>query len=292
MSALTATDPQNYLRSMIFLWTLLAAVVAVLAVGAKAGDGCYKYYDHASKYNLDYIANSYPWDEVNQAMNKNPQLSQVLATGTRVPTSRPPGSHYYTPVSVVCPANRYMLKAFQVDGKQCYVVKPEVQQVRYAKCSDKYNRDCHYCSYSQGGISKCEEEYEWQQVWAYCKPLIVHPQPKPYVPQPKPYVPRPRPYVPKPYVPQPRPHVPQPKPYHKPNPAPYYPPQKPVVQNPKPVYDTGKIFARKTTQYDPWRPQQTAYSGRYKRGVTYNLGKVEQISLYLPYQCSCKNFKC
>nr|KAG5692200.1 hypothetical protein BaRGS_008746 [Batillaria attramentaria] len=166
------------------MWTLLAAVVAVLAVGAKAGDGCYKYYDHASKYNLDYIANSYPWDEVNQAMNKNPQLSQVLATGTR-------------------------------------------------------------------------------------------------------------PYVPKPYVPQPRPHVPQPKPYHKPNPAPYYPPQKPVVQNPKPGLRHWEDLRQEgTTQYDPWRPQQTAYSGRYKRGVTYNLGKVEQISLYLPYQCSCKNFKC
>lgn len=52
----------------------------------------------------------------------------------RVPTSGPPGSAYYKPVSVVCPGHRYMLKAFHYDGKQCYVIKPEVQQVRYTKC--------------------------------------------------------------------------------------------------------------------------------------------------------------
>ena len=27
-----------------------------------------------------------------------------------------------------------MLKAFRVGGKQCYVIRPEVQQVRYSRC--------------------------------------------------------------------------------------------------------------------------------------------------------------
>lgn len=53
---------------------------------------------------------------------------------SRIPSSPPAGGQYYNPVSVVCPSNRYLLKAFQVDGKQCWVLQPEVQQIRYTKC--------------------------------------------------------------------------------------------------------------------------------------------------------------
>ena len=145
-------------------------------------------------------------------------------------------------------------------------------------CSNQNNRECHYCSHNIGGISKCEEDYEWQKVWAYCKPILVNPQPNPF-PYPRPTLvyPQPNPY-PQPY-PQPRPGYPaQSRPAYFPKPQP----------KPSQLHPT-KLYANPTNYYNPWG-QQNKY-GRWKRSVKY-FGKVELISLYLPFQCSCKNYLC
>jgi len=216
-------------------------------------------------------------------MNQNKMLTEVFAQSTKVPTSPPPDSgKYYKPVSTVCPSQRYMVKAFHLDNKECWVIKPEVQQLRYTYCSDQYNRECHYCSANKGGTSKCEEEYEWQKVWAYCKPKYVQPK---YV-KPTPYV-KPT-YVNKPTYVQPKPQTyptyrrnqyPQPKPYRSrqtyPKPTPYY----------QPTRSQAKIWAKPSPRY-------SQYQQRWKRSVHQVQGKIEQISLFLPFQCSCKNFKC
>ncbi|XP_076439432.1 uncharacterized protein LOC143298530 isoform X2 [Babylonia areolata] len=250
--------------------TALVVVVATCAALASAGSDCYNYYDHAAQYRLDHEAPSYPWAEVEQAMKQNPQLSEVMAKGTLVPTSRPPDQHYYKPVSEVCPSARFMLKAFTVDSKQCYVIKPQVQQLRYTRCSAKYNRDCHYCTHNQGGVSKCEEDYEWQTVWAYCKPIIPTPYPHPHPDlYPKPHV-----VYPKPTLVYPQTYPTYPKPHPHPQPRPY----------PGKVLYPAKLYAK--TYYDPY-----AYK-RWKRSPHIGGGKVEKISLYLPYQCGCKSFRC
>lgn len=275
--------------------SLLAINWVVAVVSGDPGDTCYRHYDHASQYKLDYVASSYPWDEVEKAMGQNPMLSELLAQGTKVPTGRPPNSGtYYQPISVVCPSQRFMLKAFEVDGKECYVIKPEVQQVRYSTCSGD-NRDCRYCSYIQGKVSKCEEDYEWQFVWAYCKPLQpAHPAPVRYAPpQPKPAPPQPQPQPhPQPYPPVRQVH---PQPPYKPYPEP--PVQYPVQQPQQEVYVTDKLYAARPRYHDPYPPgHHNVYPpppNIWKRSVPAPLpGNVEKISLYIPFQCSCKNFQC
>ncbi|PVD34582.1 hypothetical protein C0Q70_05858 [Pomacea canaliculata] len=181
----------------------------------------------------------------------------------RVPTSGPPGSAYYKPVSVVCPGYRYMLKAFHYDGKQCYVIKPEVQQCSdigvtfVGMYSDQSNRDCHYCSYSQGGISKCDEEYEWRTVWAYCKPIYpinVYPPLYPPVPPVKPPV----------------------------YPIPPY--------NQKVILRQDDVYV-KTSYPEPY-PRKIGYYGRKKRSVVpQHAGSIEHVTLFLPFQCSCKELQ-
>ncbi|KAL8598770.1 hypothetical protein ACOMHN_033333 [Nucella lapillus] len=258
-------------------WLLPSLAVMVMMTVVCGDPGCYTYHDHAQKYQLDHQANNYPGSEVESVMKQNPYLSKVLAKGTLVPTSRPPGQHYYQPVSVVCPTDRFMLKAFTVDNKHCYVIKPQVQQLRYTRCSEKYNRDCHYCNYNKGGVSKCEEDYEWQTVWAYCKPIPTpHPYPESHNPYPQPHNPHPEPHNP-----HPEPHNPYPLPYPKPTLGQPVAEPNPYVRKHK-VYRPAKLYAKHYYNANK----------RWKRSSVRGQGKVEKISLYLPYQCSCKRFKC
>lgn len=148
--------------------------------------------------------------------------------------------------------------------------------------SMQYNRDCHYCSYQQGGVSKCDEDYEWKNVLAYCKPL--QPDYLPVKPLQPDYLPvKPLQPVYPPVKPQPIPW--KPDPVYPLNPQPL-PPLKPDPQ----------IYPCKTCNYyyDPYRQASSGLAGkRWKRSINQQYyGKVETICLYLPYQCSCKNFKC
>ncbi|XP_012944918.1 repetitive proline-rich cell wall protein-like [Aplysia californica] len=201
-------------------------------------------------------------------------------------TPHPVVNPYIQPQSRVCPHERYTLYSFFYANKDCYVIYPDVQKVTYVQCSASQNRDCQECSY-HGGVSKCEEDYEYRDVWAYCtyKPTltpVVKPQPVYPVPV--------RPVVdPKPPVYPLRPTVVNPRP-------PTYPVYNPPV---KAVYPPqGRItYPYPATYKDPWnkvyKPYVLQQKRRWKRSYHEEpQGKIERMPLYLPYHCGCKRYHC
>ncbi|GFN81709.1 hypothetical protein PoB_000821500 [Plakobranchus ocellatus] len=268
---------------MLLHTTLLILLGVAISLAAYPPKKCYRYEDITAKYKMRHDKSHYPTNEINLVLDKYPYMKTMFHKDEHTYASVP--NPYVTPLSSVCPHDKFTLYSFFYANKDCYVIYPDVQQVTYIQCSSTHNRNCQQCSFHGpgGGVSKCVEDYQYRYVWAYCKHAVVTPKPRPR---------------------------PQPKPQPKPHPTHQHPKTDPFVpidqfEIPKVVDLLQKYNPRMSRNpypssyhyHDPWNRiyRPLVRSNRWRR--SYNTqpqtyGTMERMALYLPYHCGCKTYTC
>ena len=127
-----------------------------------------------------------------------------------------------------------------------------------------YYRSCNYCQNKQnfGLVSRCEEDYDWQTVWAYCKParkqypVVINSPGTSYL-----------------------------SPILRWLTSSF--PRLPAMLDDESSYEDIILPFQRLGQSN-W----TTYN-RLKRSVfRNNFCTMKKINLYLPYQCSCRTYRC